>query len=217
MGDLAQARANMVAGQIITDDVHNGRVLDAMSEVMRERFVPAAMAATAYADVEIALEGGRALLMPVALAKLLQMADVEPDDLVLDVGCATGYSTAVLARLAGSVVALESDPELAAEASETLSALGVDNAAVVQGPLEAGYEAEAPYDVIILNGSVDQLPDALVAQLAPGGRLAAIIGTGQVGRATLITRQDATVGAREVFEARATRLPGFAVDKSFVF
>jgi len=217
MGDLAQARANMVAGQIFTDTVHNTSILDAMSEVMRERFVPAAQATTAYADVEIELAGGRALLMPVALAKLLQMAQVGPNDLVLDVGCATGYSTAVLARLAGSVVALESDPDLGATASETLSALGVDNAAVVQGPLEAGYKAEAPYDVICLNGSVQDVPDALVAQLAPGGRLVAIVGTGQVGRATVITRLGATIGTRHVFEAMATPLPGFAMDKSFVF
>ncbi len=217
MGDLARARANMVAGQIFTDAVHSTGILDAMSEVMRERFVPAAQAATAYADVEIPLEGERALLMPVAFAKLLQMAQVGRNDLVLDVGCATGYSAAVLARLAGSVVALESDPDLGATAGETLSALGVDNVAVVQGPLEAGYKAEAPYDVIFLNGSVEAVPDALVAQLAPGGRLVAIVGTGQLGRATVITRQDATMGTRQVFEAMATPLPGFAVNKSFVF
>ncbi|MFV2092831.1 MAG: protein-L-isoaspartate O-methyltransferase, partial [Hyphomicrobiales bacterium] len=189
MGDFARARVNMVSGQIFSDAVHSARVLDAMRNVMREQFVPAALAATAYADVEVPLDGGRALLMPVTLAKLLQMAEIGPNDLVLDVGCATGYSTAVLARLAGSVVAVESDPGLAAQASETLLALDVDNAAVVQGPLGAGYDAEAPYDVIFLNGSVECVPETLLAQLAPGGRLVAIIGTGRMGRATVITRE----------------------------
>lgn len=217
MSDLARARANMVTGQIFTDDVRDTAVLEAMSDVLREQFVPPALAATAYADVEIPLDGGRALLMPVTLAKMLQMAEVGADDLVLDIGCATGYSTAVLARLAGSIVALESDAGLAARASETLSALGVDNAAVVQGPLQAGYPAEAPYDVIFLNGSVAGVPDTLVDQLAPGGRLVAIIGTGQMGRATIITRQGTVTGRRQVFDTRATALPGFAADKSFVF
>lgn len=217
MGDLASARANMVAGQILTDHVHDTAVLGAMGAVMRERFVPANVATAAYADVETPLANGRALLMPVALARLLQMARVGGQDLVLDVGCATGYSTAVLAQLAGSVVALESDPELAARAGETLSALGVDNAAVVQGPLEAGYAAEAPYDVIFLNGSVETVPEALVEQLAPGGRLVAIVGTGQVGRATRVTRQGAIIGSREVFDASATPLPGFSTEIGFVF
>ena len=207
----------MVTGQILADHVQNARVLSAMGEVMRERFVPVAETSIAYADVEAPLDGGRALMMPVTFAKLLQMADVGSDDLVLDIGCATGYSTAVLARLAGSVVALESDPELAARAGETLLALGVDNAAVVQGPLEAGYAAEAPYDVIFLNGSVGFVPEELVGQLAPGGRLVAIVGTGQVGRATVVTRQGTITGSREVFDASATPLPGFAREKGFVF
>jgi len=217
MGDLASARINMVDGQILTNDVQDPHVLQAMRTVLREKFLPASDAARAYADVETPLEGGRAILMPLTFARLLQLAEVGTGDLVLDIGCATGYSAAVLAELADSVVALESDADLAAQATETLSALDVDNVAVVQGPLSKGYAAEAPYDVIFVNGSVEEVPQDLTAQLAPGGRLVVIIGTGRVGRATVLTKTGKKTGQREAFDAAAAALPDFRRDAAFSF
>lgn len=217
MGNLASARANMVTGQIFVSDVQDGRVLAALGEVAREPFVLGLSASVAYADVETPLNNGRALMMPLAFARLLQLAGAAADDLVLDIGCATGYSTAILAKLTGSVVAIEVDEALAAKASETLSAQGVDNAAVVIGPHEAGYPSEAPYDVIFLNGSVEAVPEGLLEQLAPGGRLVAIVGTDRAGKATVFTKLKSGIGRRAVFDAAASPLPGFVAERGFEF
>lgn len=217
MADLASARANMVAGQILVNDVQDPKVLEAMGDISRERFLPAADAPLAYADVEVNLPGGQTMLMPVVFAKMLQLADIESSDIVLDIGGCTGYSTAVLAKLASSVVALECDAELADEASEKLAALGVDNAAVVSGPLEKGYTSEAPYDVIFVNGAVETVPADLLAQLAPNGRLVAIVGAGAIGRATIFTSMNGAVAERQAFDAAASLLPGFAATAEFVF
>lgn len=222
MIDWARARANMVAGQIHTNDVTDRRILDAFAEVPRESFVPAARVSLACSDVAIPLPSsedgpGRAMLTPLTLARLVALAEVRPDDVALDVGCGTGYSAAILARLAGSVVALEENETLAARAADTLNRLGVDNAAVVTGPLAEGYSAEAPYDVILLNGGVEEVPQVVLDQLGTGGRLVCVLGIGPVGRATVFVRDEGHFGRRSAYDAAAAPLPGFLRRESFTF
>ncbi|MBX3491716.1 MAG: protein-L-isoaspartate O-methyltransferase [Parvibaculum sp.] len=220
MTDFAAARHNMVESQVRVNAVTDGRVIDAMSAVPRERFVPMSRQSLAYMDEDVPVgEGGAArfLMEPRVFAKLAQLAAVGPDDLVLDVGCGTGYSTAVLSRLAGTVVALESDGDLAARAGATLSDLGVDNAVVVAGPLNEGYAKQAPYDAIFLNGSVGAIPEAFKAQLKDGGRLVAVVGDGISGRARIFVRSGDTLSSRDAFDANIKPLPGFQPVESFVF
>jgi len=215
--DFAEQRVKMVDGQLRTTDVTNAALLDAMLQVPRELFVPAQRQALAYIDEDIALGAGRYLMEPSPFAKLVQLADIRADDFVLDVGCATGYSAVVLSRLCSSVVAVECDPELVARASEAVAALGYDNVAVVEGPLEKGYPSEAPYDVIVVEGAVELVPDELLAQLKDGGRLVAVFGTGHAAMARLYVREGETVSARRAFNAAVRPLPGFARKPSFQF
>jgi len=220
MIDFAEMRRAMVDAQVRANDVTDLRIVSAMMDMPRERFVPANLRSFAYIDDDLLVkeEGkGRYLMEPMVLAKLLQAADIAPDALVLDVGSATGYSTAVLARLAGQVVALEEDAELAARGSALLVVLGILNAAYVQGPMTAGWPSEAPYDVILLNGSVDHVPAALLAQLKPEGRLVAVVGSGRSGRATVFTNTSGGIGSRIAFDAAVPTLPGFGAAPSFVF
>jgi protein-L-isoaspartate(D-aspartate) O-methyltransferase len=217
MPDYAAQRLNMIESQVRANDVTDVRVQDAMREVPRERFVPAARRAIAYADSALELVPGRFLLEPRSFAKLLQLAEIAPGDNVLDVGCTTGYSTAVLARLAAKVVGLEEDADLVRVASDMLPALGSSNVRVVQGALAGGYPAAAPYDVIFVNGAVERVPDALLAQLADGGRLVVVLQTGPQGRATLFLREDGQIGRRGAFDASAPVLAGFRQPAGFVF
>ena len=176
MLDTASQRANMVAAQLRPNDVTDARIRDAMATVERERFVPESQAAIAYAECCVSLGPGRVLLEPRAFAKLLQLAQIQPGDRVLDLACGTGYSTAILSLLAREVVALEEDSALAARAEENLAALGVRNARVVRGKLAEGCPKDAPFDVIFVNGAMAREPVELLAQLADGGRLAAPAG-----------------------------------------
>jgi len=220
MIDFAEMRRAMVDAQVRANDVTDLRIVSAMMDMPRERFVPAGLRNFAYIDDDLLVKeegGSRYLMEPMVLAKLLQAADIAPDALVLDVGGATGYSTAVLARLAGQVVALEEDAELAAQGSALLVELGLLNAAYVQGPMTAGWSGEAPYDVILLNGSVDAVPPALLAQLKPEGRLVAVVGRGRAGRATVFTNTSGGIGSRIAFDAAVPTLPGFGAVPSFVF
>ncbi len=223
MDDFTTARTKMVDNQLRTQSVTDYDVLAAMSAVPREAFLPPAMRPLAYIDSDLLVSAAgsdgpsRYMMEPAPLARLVQLAELAPSDVVLVVGCGTGYSAAVLARLANSVVALEQDAELAARASETLTALEVDTVAVVTGSLEAGYPSEAPYDVIFVDGAVEVVPPALTEQLKDGGRLVAVVGYGRSAAATLFRRSGGDIGSRVAFDADIQPLPGFRRPKAFVF
>ena len=217
MVDSAQARRAMVDGQVRPHDVTDLRIIAALLEVPRELFFPPTQRALAYLDAEVPVAGTRVQLKPMVFAKLLQAAEIAENDRVLDVGCATGYSSAVLGKLAGGVVALEEDAALARKASETLAQLGLANASVATGQLTAGWPQAAPYDAILIEGAVEVVPDALVAQLKDGGRLVAVVGSVPMGKATLYRRIGSHVTALPLFDAAAPLLPGFAKPPAFVF
>jgi protein-L-isoaspartate(D-aspartate) O-methyltransferase len=215
MIDVTAARQNMVDGQVRTADVTDLRIIAAMRETARERFVPAASAGLAYLDLDLPLGGGRCLLKPMVLAKLIQAADIDPTDHVLDAGCATGYGAAILAQVAGSVVALEEDAKLAAIASAALG--GLPNVTMVTGPIVAGWERAAPYDVVLLEGASEIVPQALCRQLKDGGRLLCVYGSGPGAKAMLYRRSGDDFGGRPLFDAAAALLPGFAKRPVFAF
>ena len=216
MADFTATRRNMVESQIRTNAVTQEVLLAALAEIPREKFVPEALRGVAYIDEDLPLKKGRYLMEPLVLAKLLQLAAITPDDVVLDIGCGTGYSAALLSKLANTVVALESDPELAARATATLSELSIDNVVVVTAPLAGGYAKQAPYDVIVFNGSVPRIPETIARQLADGGRLVAVVGEG-VGQGTLMTRNRGILAQRPVFDAATPILPDFVQEPGFVF
>jgi protein-L-isoaspartate(D-aspartate) O-methyltransferase len=209
------ARFNMVEAQIRSSNVTDPRIWAAMSAVAREKFVPSAARALAYADVPVAVAQGRYLLDPRSFAKLVQLAQVKAEDRVLDIGCGTGYSAAVLARLGAEVVALEQDADLVRIASELL-ANAVGKVELVQGGLIEGVKARGPFDVIFINGAIEQVPEALLAQLAEGGRLVAVLKDGQ-SRAWLYLKQNGQVGMRPDFDADVPLLAGFKKAMGFVF
>jgi protein-L-isoaspartate(D-aspartate) O-methyltransferase len=220
-------RKNMVESQLRPSDITDRRILRAMAEIPREAFLPPSMRAVAYmdADIPLAHAGGgsesRRLMAPRTFAKLLQLAEIEASDVVLDVGTGTGYSAAVIARLAGTVVALECDDRLAREARRALESLSLENVLVLTGDLAGGNPQEAPYDAIVLEGAVSAVPISLLEQLKDGGRLVAVHapspGGGRLGRATCWIRQDGTFGASSAFDAGAPALPGFEAAPEFVF
>lgn len=216
------ARIKMVDNQIRTTDVTSHAVLSAFLTVAREEFVPAAVKPLAYIDTDIELtakagNGRRYLMEPSPMAKLLQLATISKQDKVLEIGCGTGYGSAILSLLAASVVALESDPDLAAQASGTLSRLSYTNASVVTGDLEKGHAAGAPYDVIFVHGSVETVPAAVLSQLSDGGRLVAVVGFGNASRAQLFTRENGKTSERLAFNTAVKPLPGFRIAREFVF
>ncbi len=218
MPDYAVARRNMVDSQLRTNRVTEPSVIAAMEELPREQFVPLDLAGVAYLDEDLPIGHGRYLVEPMVLARMLQEAQIRPTDVVLDIGCATGYSTAVAARLADTVFGLESDAGLARRASETLAQLEIDNAVVVEAPLAQGYPPHAPYDVILIEGAVPEVPAAIAGQLAEGGRLVAVVaGTGRVGRCVLAARCGGVVSYRELFDAATRSLPGIAGRTGFRF
>ena len=217
MLDFAAARRMMVDCQVRTSDVTNLRLIAAMLAVPRERFVPKASAELAYLDADLPVEAGRGLSKPMVLAKLLQAAEIGETDRVLVIGCTTGYSAAVIAHLAGAVVALEQGPGLAQLAKDNLQALGARNATVVTGPLVGGWPATAPYDVILLDGAVEEVPVALVRQLKDGGRLLGVVGRPPLSKAKLFRSTGVESSSRLIFDATAPVLPGFAKPPAFVF
>lgn len=218
MSEYAAARLNMVEGQIRPNKVTDPRLVEAMLDIPREVFVPKAARGVAYVDKDIAIGNGRYMLEPMVFARMLQEVGVDETDVVLDIGCGSGYSTAVLARLAATVVGVESDAELAQRATEALAQSGAANATVVTGPLPEGNPAQAPYDVIVIEGLVAEVPAAITGQLAEGGRLiAAVMGDRGVGEVKLYQRLGGLVSGRVLFEAQPRLLPGFEPKPKFVF
>jgi protein-L-isoaspartate(D-aspartate) O-methyltransferase len=216
MPDYTIQRLNMVESQVRTNDVTDVRIQEAMRAIERERFVPAARQGLAYADRPVEVVRGRYLLDPRTFSKLAQLASIEPTDRLLDVGCASGYSTAVFSRLCADVIGLEEDAELVRIASETLLGYG-GNVHVVQGKLSGGYPASAPYNVIFLNGAVEFTPDTLLQQIGEGGRLVAVTQKGPQGRAQIYVRENGRIGSRTEFDATVPVLPGFQQARGFVF
>ncbi|HEY7997859.1 MAG TPA: protein-L-isoaspartate O-methyltransferase [Pseudolabrys sp.] len=215
MTDFAAARRHMVDGQIRTADVTDLRIIAAMLEVPRERFMPPASVSLAYLDLDAPVSATRRLLKPMVLAKLIQAVQIGATDRVLDAGCATGYTAAVLARIAERVVALEPDPGLAKAATDALSAL--PNVDVVSARLTDGWPQGAPYDVVILDGATEIVPQTLCQQLKDGGRLVCVLGAGPGSKAMIYRRSGTEVGGRAIFDASATLLPGFAKTLAFAF
>lgn len=216
--DFAAARRHMVDSQLRTNTVMDPALLDAFLNVPRERFAPPTLQDTAYVDDDLPLGRGRAMLEPMVLARLLQGAEIGADDSVLDIGCGSGYGAAIMARVAKSVVAVEEDAELAKQARARLAEFGMLHTQVVEGPLTAGHAAGAPYDLIVIEGAVTFVPDAIAAQLRDGGRLATVVrDRAGMGEAMLMTRINGVLSRRPIFDAGTPLLPGFARAPSFVF
>lgn len=216
MVDFSQARVTMVDTQVRPSDVTRYPVIEAMLTVPREDFVPSARRQVAYAGENMALGDDRVLLEARTLAKMVDALAPGLDDVVLDVACGTGYATAVLAAMSRAVIGLESDPARASEAQSVLTAQGVDNAAIITGPLAAGASAEGPYDAMIVSGgAIEVLPDALAAQLREGGRVAAIFLEGNLGVVRLGLVHQGRVVWRDIFNASAPLLPDFAHSSAF--
>lgn len=217
MTDFVTSRTTMVDTQIRPSDVTKYPIIEAMLTVPREAFVPEDQRATCYAERLVPFPGGRAMLEPRTLAKMLDALDIGSGDMVLDIGCLLGYSAALIARMAEFVVALEEDEALAAEAQALLSEHGADNVAVVTGPLAEGDPRHGPYDVILVEGAVEALPEALTAQLSEGGRIACLFAEKGSTDAWLGMMLDGALTWRHLFTAGAPLLPGFAAKHEFAF
>ncbi|MGG7517514.1 protein-L-isoaspartate O-methyltransferase family protein [Allorhizobium undicola] len=217
MIDFEAARVKMVESQLRTTDVTSHSVLSAFLSVPRQDFVDEALKPVAYVDEDLQIAPDRYIMEPSPLAKLLQLAEITRQDRVLEIGTGTGYVAALLSRLAGKVVALESDAALAEKAKDNLAAHDCSNVSVVSGALEAGYAKEGPYDLIFVNGAVEELPEALFAQLPEGGRLLAVVGYGHAARATLFVKAAGAVAGTPSFNASVRPLPGFRKAAEFVF
>lgn len=217
MSDYEQARRSMVDCQVRPSDVTRYAIIEAMLETPREQFVPGPLRAVAYAESEIALAPGRVILPPRVFAKMIEAAQIRPEDLVLDLAPGLGYSSAVLARLATAVIAIEPDEAMARQASETLARLEYDNVVVTNDDPATGDPDHAPFDVIFANGGVEDIPPTLIDQLKTGGRLVAIHMNGAVGQCRITVKSLNTATARPVFDASAPVLAGFERAKTFVF
>lgn len=215
MTDFRHRRVTMVDTQVRPSDVTKFPIIDAMLTIPREVFVPDARREAAYVGEHVEIAPGRVVLDPRTLAKMLDALDVQPDELVLDLGCGLGYSTAIIARLAEAVVAVEEDEALAGEAQARLSAESVDNAAVICAPLAAGSAKHGPFDAITIEGGVEDIPATLLAQLKESGRIAAIFMDGALGEARVGYKIDGIVTWRRSFNAAAPVLPGFARRRVF--
>jgi protein-L-isoaspartate(D-aspartate) O-methyltransferase len=217
MTDAARQRAIMVDSQILTSDVTDRRLLQALGAVPRERFVPERWAPLAYIDEAVPLSvPSRQLMAPRVFAKLVQLADIGANDRVLDVGAGSGYSSAVLARIAKSVVALECDKALAEEARGNLQALDLTNVSVIEGELPAGAASEGPYDAIVLEGAIAVPPTSLLDELKDGGRLVGVARRDGLGQATIWRRLGRSYDQWTAFDAAAPALPGFEPAPAFV-
>ena len=221
MADFDLQRKNMVESQVRPSDITDRRIMRALQALPREAFAAEDTRSIAYMDQDLPVGPAgarrRALLSPRVLARLLQTLEIEPGDRVLEIGCATGYGAAAMAQMAKSVVALECDETLAAQARTILAAQRVSNVAVVTGPLANGWAAEAPYAAILFAGAVPVIPAALLDQLQDGGRMAVVQVTGGVGRVMQWRRFGSRYASRHIGEAGARPLPGFEQERGFVF
>jgi protein-L-isoaspartate(D-aspartate) O-methyltransferase len=214
--NFAEARHSMVLTQLRPNQVNSDRVADAMDTVPREEFVPKKLRGVAYLDEDLEVAPGRFIVEPRVFGRLLQEANIRSTDVVLDIGCGTGYSSAVLGHLAQAVVAIETDPELVARATEILSRLESDNVAVVEGQLADGNRKQGPYNVIHINGSIDTVPQSLLEQLADDGRLVCVVGSGP-GVATVYQKAGKQYFPRPAFDASVPKLPDLMAAPSFQF
>ncbi len=218
MVDFTQARKNMVDCQLRTNKIVDDDLIEAFLSVPRELFVEPSHQALAYTDIDVSTGNNRKMMAPMVIAQILQAVQAQPNEVALLVGCSTGYSSAILAKLVGTVVSLESDKQLAERANDNFTNLAVDNAVVVEGTLNEGYATQGPYDIICIEGAVPKIPSRLTDQLADGGRLCAIVDNGSgPGRAVLLVKKGNTVSERVLFDATITSLPGFEIEKGFVF
>lgn len=223
MTDFKAERAAMVESQIRPNGVTDVRLLEALYLTPRESFVPPSLRSLAYMDgtlrVESARDGqpARYLLDPMTFAKLVQLARVKAEDKVLDVGPATGYSTAILARLAREVIAVECDAGLLAITKDALESERITGARLVANALSDGAPEHAPFDVIFVNGRLTEAPERLLSQLAPGGRLVAIVGNDVAAKGTLYTKIDDTIQSVTDFDSGGPVLPGFEKKVEFAF
>lgn len=219
MTDFALARRNMVDGQLRPNRVTNAALLAAIGELPRERFLPEALRSVAYADDDVPLGGGRYLMEPMVLARLIQTLQPQAEDRALVVGAGRGYGAALLARLVKTVTAVESDPGLAAAAAQIAKELALDDIQWVAGSLEQGGPGSAPYDVVLVEGAVRQIPQAILDQMAEGGRLATIVSgaPGAMGVAQIFVKDGGVTSGRPLFDAGTPLLPGFAPPPRFTF
>jgi len=215
MNDYAVRRETMVDTQVRPSDVTKYSIIDAMLLVGREAYIPDNLREAAYIGDNIHLGNGRVVLAPRTFAKMLDALSIRPDETVLDIGCALGYSSAVIERLAEAVVAVEEEATMAAEAQSILSANGADSAAVIEGRLADGAPRHAPYDVIILQGGVEEVPAEITGQLREGGRIAALFMEGELGTVRIGYRSGGRIVWRHAFNASAPILPGFAGKPAF--
>jgi protein-L-isoaspartate(D-aspartate) O-methyltransferase len=217
MADFETARRRMVDNQLRTSNVTDRRILTAFEEVPRERFVPEARQALAYGDAEHNLGGGRVLASPAPFAKLIQLAEIQHTDSILDVGAGTGYSTAVLGRLGASVTGLESDPALVAKAHQLFGNTFVGTGSVVQGPLDGSSLAADAYDVIVVEGAIDSAPVTLFRLLKDGGRLVALLRRNGAGVAHVYVKSGSEVATRAEFNTALPPLAAAPREENFVF
>lgn len=216
MFDFASARDQMVDCQIRTSDVTDYGVIQAFKSVSRETFVPKSQQALAYGDAHVDLGEGRVMIRPRDFSKMVQAADIAPSDVVLDIACGRGYSTAILAHLGETVVALETTDEAVEKASGQLIVANITNAAVVKGDLKLGASEHGPFNVIFVNGAVSEVPKSWTDQLANGGRLVCVVQKGPIGHACIYTRSGDVIGEKIIFDTSLPLLPGFERQAEFV-